>query len=153
MAAQVVMPQPFQATHDPAASIQVSKFKWHSADKKLQGTPAAAAVAAATPPPPLGVLSAFNGNFSGTGISLIFRPNNSGPKATTFKKPISPPAPAPPSENVLEINLTTETLNFGAALGSVPNRGLGSQADAFLNGVCRVLSNAGICADLDTHCC
>src|SRR5207248_130374 len=36
---------------------------------------------------------------------------------------------------VLELNLTQETLSFAKSLGSVPNRGTGAQADAFLNGV------------------
>jgi hypothetical protein len=36
---------------------------------------------------------------------------------------------------VLELNLTSETLSFSDNLGSIPNRGSGSQADAFLNGV------------------
>ena len=41
----------------------------------------------------------------------------------------------PPQDNILELNLTSETLSFSKSLGSVPNRGTGTQPDAFLNGV------------------
>ena len=84
-------------------------------------------------PPTLGVLSNFAGVFAGTGLNLIFRPNSAG--GTTFPKPVSPAPPTAPNENVLEINLTEETLTFSDPLGSVPNRGLGTQTDIFLNGV------------------
>ena len=40
-----------------------------------------------------------------------------------------------PNENVLELNLTTETLKFSDPLGNVPNRGLQVQNDIFLNSV------------------
>jgi hypothetical protein len=40
-----------------------------------------------------------------------------------------------PPDNVLELNLTDETMSFSNNLGSIPNRGSGPQADAFLNGV------------------
>jgi len=81
-----------------------------------------------TPPqPPLGVLANFTGNFAGTGFNLIFRPNSG---STTFPIPVNPT-----SDNVLELNLTTETLSFSSSLGSVPNRGLQPQDDIFLNGV------------------
>ena len=84
--------------------------------------------------PPLGILSKFTGTFAGTGFNLIFRPNN-GPNGTKFPVPVKPPPPTAPSENTLELNLTTETLAFSNPLGNVPNRGLGTQADIFLNGV------------------
>jgi hypothetical protein len=92
------------------------------------------------PPPsaptaPLGVLSNFVGEFAGTGFNTIFRPNSGPPTTTTFANPVTPPPPTPPSENVLELNLTEETLTFSAALGRVPNRGLEAQNDIFLNGV------------------
>jgi hypothetical protein len=135
MAQQVVMHQPATQSHDPEASISVSNFQWHSADHKLKGSSKAGPTT--NPPPPLGVLANFKGNFSGTGLNLIFRPNSGPPNGTTFPKAVTPAPPAAPSENVLEINLTTETLNFGEPLGSVPNRGLGlvNQQDVFLNGV------------------
>jgi hypothetical protein len=67
-------------------------------------------------PPSLGALTAFNGNWTGHGFNTIFRPDHTG------------------SDNVLELNLTSENLAFSPALGSVPNRGL-VQSDIFLNGI------------------
>lgn len=89
----------------------------------------------APPPPPLGVLSRFSGSFAGSGFNMIFRPNSGPPTTTTFPNPVTPPPPTPPSENVLELNLTAETLAFSTPLGNVPNRGLEAQNDIFLNGV------------------
>ena len=117
----------------PATITLPSTFEFHSQDDKLKnntGSPPPTG-----PPPPLGVLASFTGTFAGTGFNLIFRPNSGPPNGTTFPNPVSPPPPQAPSENVLELNLTTETLSFSPALGSVPNRGLGSQSDVFLNGV------------------
>ena len=81
------------------------------------------------PPPPLGPLAAFVGNWHGTGFNTIFRPDNpETPSSETL------PHPLPPTDNVLELNLTSETLSFSASLGKVPNRGR-VQGDIFLNGV------------------
>jgi hypothetical protein len=83
--------------------------------------------ARATSVPSLGPLAAFSGTFRGSGFNLIFRPDS----------PVTPtklPTPVSGSDNVLELNLTNETLSFSKSLGSVPNRGM-VQADAFLNGV------------------
>ena len=83
-----------------------------------------------TPPastPSLGPLAHFRGTFHGNGFGTIFRPDNS-------VTPTHLPASVGPSDNVLELNLTHETLSFSAGLGSVPNRG-SVQGDAFLNGV------------------
>jgi len=66
--------------------------------------------------------------FSGTGFNTIFRPQSP-------KTPTKLPVPVPGSDNILELNLTAETLSFAAPLGSVPNRGSGTQGDIFLNGV------------------
>jgi hypothetical protein len=88
-----------------------------------------------TAPAPLGVLANFTGEFAGTGFNLIFRPNSKSPTTTTFPNPVTPAPPTPPSENVLELNLTTETLTFATPLGNVPNRGLEQQNDIHLNGV------------------
>jgi hypothetical protein len=80
-----------------------------------------------TTPPPLGPLAHFKGAFTGNGFNTIFRPDS----------PLTPthlPTPVAGSDNVLELNLTQETLSFSKPLGSVPNRG-SVQADAFLNGV------------------
>jgi hypothetical protein len=41
----------------------------------------------------------------------------------------------PVSDNILELNLTSESLSFSPSLGSVPNRGSAAQQDLFLNGV------------------
>jgi hypothetical protein len=84
------------------------------------------AVSSATPT--LGPLAAFTGTFRGSGFNTIFRPDSSA-TPTPLPKPISG------SDNVLELNLTQETLSFSPALGQVPNRGSGPQADAFLNGI------------------
>ena len=84
-----------------------------------------------TPPPtpaPLGPLALFVGDWAGNGFNTIFRPQN----------PLTPtplPHPQPNSDNILELNLTAETLSFSPPLGSVPNRGTNPQPDAFLNGV------------------
>jgi hypothetical protein len=87
---------------------------------------------APAPPPPLGPLSAFVGDFVGNGFNTIFRPDST---ATPTPLPNPVPAPPPPRDNILELNLTSETLSFSKTLGSVPNRGTGTQPDAFLNGV------------------
>lgn len=94
--------------------------------------PSAAALAttAQTPvplPAPLGPLTAFVGNWTGKGFNAIFRPQNT--TTPTF------PAPLNTSDNVLELNLTQESMTFSPNLSSIPNRGSGIQADIFLNGV------------------
>jgi hypothetical protein len=80
--------------------------------------------------PPLGPLAAFTGSFTGRGFNTIFRPNNT---VKPTQLPFMPPEG--PQDNILELNLTTETLSFSAPLGVVPNRGSGTQLDAQLNGV------------------
>ena len=75
--------------------------------------------------PSLHALSSFTGTFAGNGFNTIFRPQNT----------VTPSAPLPPGDNVLELNLTEETLSFSSPLGSVPNRGSGSQGDILFNGV------------------
>lgn len=79
-------------------------------------------------PPSLGPLAAFTGNFHGHGFNTIFRPNS--PETPTTL----PTAVVPISDNILELNLTSENLSFSPSLGAVPNRGM-VEADAFLNGV------------------
>jgi hypothetical protein len=76
-------------------------------------------------PPSLGPLAAFTGTFAGSGFNTIFRPDHSN---------TSLPQPVTGSDNLLELNLTSETLSFSPSLGSVPNRGM-VQGDIFLNGV------------------
>jgi hypothetical protein len=77
--------------------------------------------------PSLGPLAAFTGTFTGSGFNTIFRPNLGSPT-------LLPVPPVGPNDNVLELNLTAETLTFSPPLGSVPNRGE-VQPDIFLNGV------------------
>jgi hypothetical protein len=81
--------------------------------------------AAATPAPSLGPLAAFTGTFRGKGFNTIFRPDLGSPT----KLPV-----AATDDNLLELNLTEETLSFSPSLGAVPNRGE-VQADINLNGV------------------
>ena len=75
--------------------------------------------------------------FAGKGFNTIFRPQSP-------KTPTNLPIKVPNSDNVLELNLTTETLSFAAPLGNVPNRGSGGQGDIFLNAVPYVQSIADV---------
>ncbi len=77
--------------------------------------------------PSLGPLAAFVGTWTGSGFNTIFRPDS--PQTPTVL-----PVPVAGSDNVLELNLTSEILSFSGSLGSVPNRGM-VQGDVFLNGV------------------
>jgi hypothetical protein len=88
-------------------------------------------------PPDLGPLKKFKGTFTGFGFNTIFRPQNSGTSTTVKDIPLDKD-----SNNILELNLTTETLSFPEDhppqdpfdLGPVPNRGE-VQGDIFLGGV------------------
>jgi hypothetical protein len=91
-----------------------------------------AVVGPPTPRPPLGPLSAFAGDWVGNGFNTIFRPDSA---ATPTPLPNPVPPPPPPRDNILELNLTSESLSFSPSLGSVPNRGTATQQDIFLNGV------------------
>src|ERR1700730_3108709 len=75
---------------------------------------AAPAPPPAAPPvnPNLGPLAAFVGNWQGQGFNTIFRPDN-----TSTPTPFNPPIV---SDNVLELNLTEETLSFSSSLGAIP---------------------------------
>lgn len=76
----------------------------------------------------LDALDLFRGTFKGFGFNTIFRPNSS-------KTPTLLPNPtSDESNNVLLLNLTSESQSFGKPLGDVPNRGLAEQADISLNG-------------------
>ncbi|HEY0938060.1 MAG TPA: hypothetical protein VGD91_30495, partial [Trebonia sp.] len=70
------------------------------------------AAAAADPVPPLGALAAFTGTFRGKGFNTIFRPEST---QTPTKLPVQVI-----DDNLLELNLTEETLSFSPQLGSVP---------------------------------
>jgi hypothetical protein len=76
--------------------------------------------------PSLGPLAAFTGTFRGSGFNTIFRPDLGSPTRL--------PVPVTGSDNLLELNITQETLSFSPSLGSVPNRGE-VMPDIFLNGV------------------
>jgi hypothetical protein len=110
---------------------QTSGFRWDA----VPSTPErrarfAAAVAAAPAEPGLGGIAGFAGTFRGNGPNTIFRPQNvAAGSGTTL-----PNRATGPNDNILEINLTQETLSFSAPLGSIPNRGT-VQGDAFLNGI------------------
>lgn len=85
----------------------------------------------AGPPPqptaPLGPLAELaSTEWTGRGFNTIFRPNS-----TQTPTPLPHPVGG---DNVLELNLTDETLTFTAPLGNIPNRGF-LQGDIFLNGV------------------
>jgi hypothetical protein len=94
-------------------------------DLTVTATPAAPATAA-----PLGPLAAFTSNWIGSGFNTIFRPNST--KTPTGGFPIPPTGP---DDNVLELNLTSESLSFSPNLVTIPNRGSGTEGDIFLNGV------------------
>ena len=134
MAAQVALPEAASPAQPVPAVISLpAGFQIQSQDGRLKHK-VPPKQPSTDPPPPLGVLANFTGTFAGSGFNTIFRPNN-GVKGTTFPNPVNPPPPTTPSENTLELNLTTETLSFAGTLGSVPNRGLNDQGDIFLNGV------------------
>lgn len=82
--------------------------------------------------PPLGPLAKLaDTTFRGNGFNTIFRPQNVALSPTHLLKT---PDPADIDDNILELNVTEEILEFSSALGSVPNRGL-VQGDITLNGV------------------
>lgn len=91
----------------------------------------AAPVPAAPPPPPLDALGAFVGEWTGSGFNTIFRPDSTA-TPTPMPGPINT---TDPPDNVLELNLTSESLTFSPALGVVPNRGFSNQPDISLNGI------------------
>jgi len=86
-------------------------------------------LAGAPPAPALGPLAAFVGTWRGRGFNTIFRPQNFSQSPTPLPKPAHGP-----DDNILELNLTRESLAFSPSLGSVPNRGM-VERDRFLNGV------------------
>jgi hypothetical protein len=116
--------KPLESTFD-----RLPNFSIHEVDRRFKR--AVEAIPGVSLPPPLGPLSAFAGTFIGEGFNTIFRPDST-------KTPTPMPGPVSttdPADNVLELNLTSETLSFSPSLGSIPNRGSKTQADAFLNGV------------------
>jgi len=131
MATQTILSSTTSRPNSSAPSITVpSSYQIEPQDGRLKGKPVSDVL---LPPPPLGVLSNFTGTFIGSGLNMIFRPNSG---QTTFANPVpGPPLGTGLNQNVLELNLTTETLAFSNPIGNVPNRGLTAQTDIFLNGV------------------
>ncbi|KAJ4247423.1 hypothetical protein NW762_013098 [Fusarium torreyae] len=80
----------------------------------------------------LDVLDKFKGTFAGFGFNTIFRPNSKTTKTTSELK--NKPTDNE-TDNLLQLNLTAETMVFDKPLGNVPNRGLEDQADINLNGI------------------
>jgi hypothetical protein len=68
---------------------------------------------------PLGPLAGLAGNWAGRGFNVIWRPH-----------PLNPGG----QDRFLELNVTSETLDFGPALRKIPNRGL-LQPNISLNGL------------------
>jgi hypothetical protein len=68
---------------------------------------AGAAIASPAAASPLGPLAGLVGKWSGQGFNLIWRPNHT-----------------PGQDRFLELNVTSEQLEFEAVSGSIPNRGL-----------------------------
>ena len=64
--------------------------------------------------------------FAGTGYNTIWRPRS---------KEALPPTVAGTEDDVLELNLTAETMAFSKSLGDVPNRGVTEQKDLLLKGI------------------
>jgi len=105
---------------------ETSGFRWGEVPPTPERRLAALAAPAA---PDLGGIAGFIGTFHGNGLNTIFRPQDFAVTPTPLPKPGTGP-----NDNILEINLTEETLSFSKALGSIPNRGM-VQGDAFLNGI------------------
>jgi hypothetical protein len=105
---------------------QTRGFRWGEVPPTRERRLAALAAPAE---PDLGGIAGFVGTFSGNGLNTIFRPQDFAVSPTPLPNPATGP-----NDNILEINLTEETLSFSAALGSIPNRGM-VQGDAFLNGI------------------
>ena len=103
-----------------------SGFRWSEVPPTRERRLAALAAPAE---PDLGGIAGFVGTFRGNGLNTIFRPQDFAVTPTPLPNPANGP-----NDNILEINLTEETLAFSAPLGSIPNRGM-VQGDAFLNGI------------------
>ena len=112
---------------DTVPTEQPRGFRWREVPPTREQR--LAAVAAAQADPDLGAIAGFTGTFRGNGLNTIFRPQDFAVSPTPLPNPATGP-----NDNILELNLTEETLTFKPALGSIPNRGM-VQGDAFLNGI------------------
>ena len=108
---------------------QTRGFRWGEVPPTRELRVAALAARVAGAEPDLGGIAGFIGTFRGTGLNTIFRPQDFAVSPTPLPNPATGP-----DDNILEINLTQETLSFHPALGSIPNRGM-VQGDVFLNGI------------------
>jgi hypothetical protein len=113
---------------------QTRGFRWDAVPSTPErranfAAEAAGAAGAAPAEADLGGIAGFAGTFKGNGLNTIFRPQDFAVSPTPLPNPASGPA-----DNILEINLTQETLSFSAPLGSIPNRGM-VQGDISLNGI------------------
>jgi hypothetical protein len=72
---------------------------------------------------PLDVLQ--DRTFAGTGYNTIWRPRSKTPLEKVNET----------QDDVLELNLTAETLTFSKSLGEIPNRGVKTQKDLVLKGL------------------
>jgi len=101
------------------------------------------------PPVPL---DAFTGTWTGNGFNTIFRPNKN--QTPLPNKPDAKPDANPSSDpdNLLQLNLTFETLTFSDSLADIPNRAfLDNQPDAFLQGVPYIQSIKDVTTNLGIH--
>ena len=108
---------------------QTRGFRWGEVPPTRELRVAALAARVAGAEPDLGGIAGFIGTFRGAGLNTIFRPQDFAVSPTPLPNPATGP-----DDNILEINLTQETLSFHPALGSIPNRGM-VQGDVFLNGI------------------
>jgi hypothetical protein len=85
--------------------------------------PAAEVAAAAPAASPLGLLAPLAGKWAGRGLNVIWRPNHT-----------------PGQDRFLELNLTSEQIEFKAVPGAIPNRGFRSSG-AGLTGITQAMVN------------
>jgi hypothetical protein len=106
---------------------QTRGFRWG----EVPSTPERRRFAAEAPvtEPDLGGIAGFVGTFKGNGLNTIFRPQDFAVSPTPLPNPATGP-----NDNILELNLTQETLSFQTPLGTIPNRGM-VQGDIKLNGI------------------
>lgn len=110
---------------------QTRGFRWSAVPptRGSRSAKAAFALDVAVADPDLGGIVGFTGTFKGNGLNTIFRPQDFAVTPTPLPNPATGP-----DDNILEVNVTEETLSFSKALGSIPNRGM-VQGDIFLNGI------------------